>query len=186
MILKKIYKIPENLVQEAMVYAKTSRKFTSDRHDFHEGGLNAKERKMFEGKLGEKIFKLFLIDNKIKFEEDKTSYKEADYYDFILPDNTKIDVKTRTKDFHIRTLEIKEQFDNKPKDIYVSVRLFPEKREGIILGWFSKEDLVRINRIENNGYLDNYVIYDNELRDIKELFENWVKNGKIILHKVDK
>ena len=26
-----------------------------------------------------------------------------------------------------------------------------------------------INKIENNGYLDNYVMYDNELRNINDL-----------------
>lgn len=170
MILKKLYQISPEFIKESIEYAKASRKFTSNRHDFHEGGFNAKERKMFEGKLGEKVFKMFLIDNKISFEDDKSKHTEADNYDFILPKNLKIDVKTRTKQYHTRTLEIKEQFDNKPKDIYISVRLFPEKKEGAILGWFLKEDIVRINRVENNGYLDNYVIYDGELRDIKELY----------------
>ncbi len=55
MILQEIYTIPENLIQEAREYAFASRAFTSDRHDFHEGGLDAKERKMLEGKLGEPL-----------------------------------------------------------------------------------------------------------------------------------
>ncbi len=38
-----------------------------------------------------------------------------------------------------------------------------------ILGWCNKKDIIKINRIENNGYLDNYVLYDNELRDINQL-----------------
>ena len=126
---------------------------------------------MFEGKLGEKIVKLVLIENNISFEEDKTDHTKADYYDFILPDKTTIDVKTRTKDFHIRTLEMCEQFKKMPKDIYVSVRLFVEKKEGFVVGWFTKEDVVKINRVENNGYLDNYVLYDDELRPLSELID---------------
>src|SRR4030043_110642 len=171
MILRKIYKISDELIKEAWIYAIISKKFTSNRHDFHEGGLDAKQRKMFEGKLGEKIFKMFLIENNINFEEDKTSHKDPDSYDFILPDKSTIDIKTRTQEFHTRTLEMVEQFRKKPKDIYISVRLYPDRKEGVLLGWFSKKDLLIINRIENNGYLDNYVLYDEELKSIQELFD---------------
>ena len=58
-------KIKKDLVNEAIKYSKLSRSHTSDTHDFHEGGLNAKQRKMFEGKLGEKGIKQFFIDNNI-------------------------------------------------------------------------------------------------------------------------
>ena len=44
-------------VNEALEYSELSKSFTSNTHDFHEGGLNAKQRKMFEGKLGEKGIK---------------------------------------------------------------------------------------------------------------------------------
>ena len=170
-IIRQRYVLTEDLIIEALDYAKISRRFTSNRHDFHEGGLNAKEHKMFEGKLGEKIFKMFLVDNSIKFEEDKTNYDEADYFDFILNGKLTVDIKTRTQDFHIRTLEMKEQFEKKPKGIYISIRLYPDTKEGIIVGWFLKEDLIKINRVENNGYLDNYVLYDEELRPISELID---------------
>ena len=80
-----------------------------------------------------------------------------------------IDVKTRTKEYHTRTLEMVKQFKTKPKDIYVSVKLNMVNFEGYIIGWFGKKDITRINRIENNGYLDNYVLYDKELRDIDTL-----------------
>lgn len=169
-------KISEKLINESLEYAKLSRKFTSNRHDFHEGGLDAKQRKMFEGKLGEKIFKMFLIKHNVIFEEDTSNHTEADEYDFVLGDDLKIDVKTRTKDFHIRTLEMVEQFKNKAKDIYISVRLYPETKEGFIVGWCSDKDILKINRIENNGYLDNYVLFDNELRDVEELL-NEIKNS---------
>lgn len=178
MNLRKEYIIPEDLIKEAAEYAKLSRAFTSNRHDFHAGGLTNKQKKMFEGKLGEKIFKMFLLDNNITFEEDHSSYTEADIYDFILPDNTTIDVKTRTQSFHIRTLEMVEQFKRKPKDIYISVRLYPEQYKGTIIGWFSKEHLLQVNRIENQGYLDNYVMYDSDLHPVKELYDNILINFK--------
>ena len=138
MILRKEYIIPQNLINEAAEYAELSRSFTSDRHDFHAGGLTNKQKKMFEGKLGEKIFKLFLIANNIRFQEDSSSYREADTYDFILPDNTTIDVKTRTQNFHVRTLEMVEQFKQKPKDIYISVRLYPAQYRGSSVVGFAK------------------------------------------------
>jgi len=161
--------IPSSFIKEALEYAVKSREYTSNRHDFHEGGLNAKQRKMFEGKLGEKIFKIFLINSKILFNEDSSSHEDADSYDFILSDGTTIDVKTRTEDFHTRTLEMVEQFRKNPKDIYVSIRLFFDEKKGFIVGWCTKEDMLRVNKIENQGYLDNYVMYDNDLNSINSL-----------------
>lgn len=160
--------IISSLIEEAYDYAELSGEFTSNRHDFHNGGINNKKFKMYEGKLGEKIFKQYLIDNNTEFIEDTSSFKEADDYDFLI-NNKKIDVKTRTKKFHTRTLEIVEQVSKRPKDVYVSVRLNEDKKSGSILGWFFKEDMLKINRIEKNGYLDNYVLFDHELRPIDTL-----------------
>ena len=165
------FKIPAELIAEAEDYSKISKSFTSDRHDFHEGGLDAKQRKMFEGKLGEKLVKHLLIISGVVFEEDKSSHTQADLFDFIFPNGRTMDVKTRTRDFHTRTLEMKEQLSKAPKDIYVSVRLFPDTFEGYVVGWASKKDFLRINRIENNGFLDNYVLFDHELRSWEHIFE---------------
>ena len=124
---------------------------------------------MYQGKLGEKIFKQFLIDSKIEFTEDFSSHTEADKYDFIIDGDLLVDIKTRTKDFHTRTLEMVEQCKSNPKHIYISIRLHSKDKTGFIIGWFGKNDVIKINRIENNGYLDNYVFYDNELRNINTL-----------------
>jgi hypothetical protein len=111
-----------NLQKEAEAYASISKAYTSDRHDFHEGGLDAKRRKMFEGKLGEKVVKQFFDNNDIFYVEDNSSHKEADNFDFIIflkknNQQIKVDVKTRTENFHTRTLEMLEQFDHELKDI---------------------------------------------------------------------
>lgn len=45
-----------------------------------------------------------------------------------------------------------EQFNKKPKNIYVFIRLFSDELSGEIIGWFTKEKLLKINRIENQGY----------------------------------
>lgn len=169
-----IVQISNELVQEAKNYSHLSRSFTSNAHDFHEGGLSAKERKMFEGKLGEKGIKQYLINNKIDFQEDKSPFTDADEYDFIIKSKKKeflVDVKTRTQTFHTRTLEMVKQLQTKKIDIYISVKL--EKIQSNysinILGWCSKKDFLKVNRIENNGYLNNYVMFDNELRKIQTL-----------------
>ncbi|GAA0305685.1 hypothetical protein GCM10009128_26320 [Psychrosphaera haliotis] len=170
-------KIPKHLISEAWDYAVLSKKFTSNRHDFHEGGLDNKAQKMFEGKLGEKIFKILLEENCIPYKEDSSSYKEADTFDFLLPDNCTVDVKTRTKHYHTRTLEMVEQINRSPKTLYISIRLFVEKREGVVVGWCVREDFLKKNRIENQNYLDNFVLYDNELRPIERLFEIFKEKG---------
>jgi len=172
LIIRENYVITGSLYNEAVSYARKSRAFTSNRHDFHPGGLSNKEKKMFEGKLGEKAIKILLTDNHISFIEDTSSYDERDEFDFLLVNENeqlKVDVKTRTEDFHIRTLEMVEQAETHPKDIYITVRLFRESNTVVILGWFSYKDLIRKGRIENQGYLDNYVMYDSDLRPILDL-----------------
>ena len=174
MILREEYNITPELYQEALDYARLSRAYTSNRHDFHAGGLNNKQQKMFEGKLGEKGFKMFLLENNIPFIEDHSSPQERDEYDFLLSTLEKeylFDVKTRTKHFHTRTLEMVEQAQSHPKDIYISARLFTEKNTVKLLGWYSFQDMINADRIENNGYLDNYVMYDTDLRSIEELYD---------------
>ena len=178
LIIRENYVITGSLYDEAVSYARKARAFTSNRHDFHPGGLSNKEKKMFEGKLGEKAIKLLLTDNHINFIEDTSSYDERDEFDFLLVNENeqlKVDVKTRTEDFHIRTLEMVEQAETHPKDIYISVRLFRESNTVVILGWFSYKDMIRKGRIENQGYLDNYVMYDSDLRPILAL-EKYVLN----------
>ncbi|SFA86451.1 MULTISPECIES: hypothetical protein [unclassified Bacillus (in: firmicutes)] len=178
MILRKKYILEDELIKEALDYAEISKEFTSNKHDFHAGGLSNKKQKMFEGKLGEKIFKKFLLENNIIFEEDRTSHQEADLFDFIISNKITVDVKTRTKSYHTRTLELVEQFNNKPKDIYVSVRIFDDLKSGHLIGWFAKEDVLRINRIENHGYLDNYTMYDSDLSSMNNLWDLVLKHNK--------
>ena len=44
MIIRNDYIIPQHLINEAAEYAKLSRSFTSNRHDFHSGGLTNKRK----------------------------------------------------------------------------------------------------------------------------------------------
>lgn len=179
-ILKDEYEIPKDLFDEAYDYANKSKRYTSNRHDFHKGGLSNKRQKMFEGKLGEKAVKIFFDDNNISYKEDSTNFDERDDYDFLLENSTitlKIDVKTRTEDFHIRTLEMVEQAKSHPKDIFISVRLYRETNTVELLSWFTFKDMIVKNQIENLGYLDNYVMYDSDLRPMED-FEKILTNFK--------
>ncbi len=47
MIIRESYVISGDLYQEALEYAELSKDFTSNRHDFHLGGLLNKKIKMF-------------------------------------------------------------------------------------------------------------------------------------------
>lgn len=165
--------------EEAEEYANLSKGYTSDRHDFHKGGLNNKKIYMFFGKLGEKAVRQLFVNHNILYVEDKTGYDEGDNYDFLVYINGtefKVDVKTRTKLFHTRTLEMVEQMRVKPKDLYISVSLNDQSvgdtKKVSIIGYITRDALLKINRIENLGYLDNYVCNDNELSDISILLNN--------------
>lgn len=172
MVLREKYVIEGALYEEAWNYAERSREYTSNRHDFHPGGYENKQQKMFEGKLGEKAVKMLFDDNSVSYVEDTSSYDERDEFDFLLVNQTekiKVDVKTRTEEFHIRTLEMVEQAESHPKDVYISVRLFRDSSTVKLLGWFSRKDMLRKGKIENQGYLDNYVMYDKDLRPMEDL-----------------
>ena len=80
-----------------------------------------------------------------------------------------MDVKTRTEDYHIRTLELVEQTVAHPKELYVAARLYRTENAVQLLGWFTREDLLTHGTIENQGYLDNYVMYDRQLRPMESL-----------------
>lgn len=69
-----------------------------------------------------------------------------------------------------------EQAQNHPKDIFVSARLFSERNSVKLLGWYSYQDMINANRVENNGYLNNYVMFDSDLRSMDELYNLILKN----------
>ena len=70
-----------------------------------------------------------------------------------------------------------EQAKNHPKDIFISVRLFKGKYKVKLLGWFTYKDMITKNQIENQGYLDNYVMYDKDLRPMED-FDKILSNFK--------
>lgn len=154
--------VTQAMKDEASDYADLSRDYTSRNHDFHEGGPDNAKLKMYEGKIGEKAFRSWLDCEGIPYIEDNTPHDQADYYDFLI-NGFKIDVKTRTESYHTRTLELVNQFEERPKDIYVSTYYNRDTDNVELIGVISSAKLLSLNQIENHGYLDNYVAYDNQL-----------------------
>ena len=169
--------LTDHLIEEAKLYANRSANYLSARNSFHDGSHESRVQKMFEGKLGEKIFKTWLLDNRIPFTEDFTSYKNADNYDFIVGGKT-IDIKTKIKDYDYKILEIKDTFDTRPKDIYIAVRLYLGTMEGEIEGGVSRQKMKEINRIVNLGYGDDYAIVEEELTPIETIKDYLLKQTK--------
>lgn len=57
------------------------------------------------------------------------------------------------------------------------MRLYVKKNFVVeIIGFAIKNDFIKINRIQNQGYLDNYVLFDNEFRKIDKLIKPLQKN----------
>ena len=125
-------KVSEN-VSSALCEVLVISKFEGERTSQEIANKFAVEKDGFEGKLGEKVFKMFLLDNNIPFQEDTTSYDEEDNYDFMIGNDTTIDVKTRTKSYHTRTLEMVEQFEDNPKDLSTIIDMINGELNGLFL-----------------------------------------------------
>lgn len=158
--------------EEAKDYAEKSHDYTSRGHDFHDGG----SKYMYLGKLGEKAFKKLLLENGIPFIEDHTGPDQADEYDFLVK-GYKIDVKTRTQSFHTRTLEMVEQFNERPKDVYVGTYYNAVKDQMEFYGYIRADELKRLYPPENHGYGLNYFAYDKDMKPVEDLL-NGLKKAK--------
>lgn len=168
-----LIKVTEEMKEAAEQYAILSKAHTSRKHDFHKGGAEEASKKMYIGKIGEKVFAHWLDMNAIPYLEDRSFYYEPDEYDFLI-NSLKIDVKTRSESYHTRTLEMVKQFNKRPKDVYVSVYYNKVEETAELLGWIDARRLRDLHPIENNGYKDNYVAYDNDLAAMNEL-EDYLK-----------
>ncbi|WP_050540525.1 hypothetical protein KQH69_07210 [Streptococcus sanguinis] len=173
--MKVVIPITEEMIRIARDYSELSHDYTSRAHDFHEGGADIASQKMYEGKLGEQAFAVWLKNEGIEFTEDRTSHDEADKFDFIVK-GYKIDVKTRTEDYQTRTLEMVEQFYKRPKDIYVGARLYRDKNEVELYGIISANKLKKLGQIEKFGYKEDFFAYDSQLSPIQLLKDLKDKN----------
>lgn len=173
--------LAHGMIEPARDYAILSAPHTSNRHDFHGGGLANKARKMFEGKLGERAFGAWLAMEGISNTPDSSAHNVADVFDFMVGGRA-IDVKTYTQVSHRRLLEMVEQYQRGAKDYYVATRLHYspfdvhiQSGEIVfdlgavttqfvdIIGWASGRQVGEA-QVENVGYKDNYRIWLDDLR----------------------
>lgn len=163
--------IPTHIKKKCLKYAKETLEYRIQRKGLTKGTRKDRIANMYEGKIGEAVFQIFLEYHGIKFLEDQSSKEVPDSYDFLI-NGEKIDVKTR--DFvQGRLLEIVSMVDYKPKDIYVSVLIDKRKEIVFLKGWISREDLLKKNEITNCGYGDNFSCSDRELNRMSELVERY-------------
>lgn len=163
-----VIQIEDWMREEAQEYAVRAHDYTARGHDFHNGGADEAAKYMYYGKLGEKAFKKFLIDNNIQFLEDETGPDQADEYDFLV-NGYRIDVKTRTRPFHTKTLEMVKQFHERPKDIYVGAYYNEDNDEVCLYGYIWAEKLSTLHEPKSMGYIKNYWANDNEMSQIENL-----------------
>lgn len=164
--------LTSDMKRNAEEYARLSHDYTSRLHDFHSGGADIASDKMYEGKLGEEAFKYILMSHDIPFIVDQTGYDSADDYDFLV-NGYRVDVKTRTQEYQIRTLEMVDQFHSKPKDIYVGVRLYREDDKAEIYGYITADNLKNANAPKSFGFKLNYWAYDYQMAPIEKLIDEW-------------
>jgi hypothetical protein len=145
---------------------------------FDRFNYNRKSRleKIAWGKLGEEVFRYYLNNNGISVEIDYNIYlgtENTDNTDFVI-NNTSIDLKVGTKDFHKRLLVVKQYFDNgNQSDYYVGLNFYEKGSIAIIYGYATKED-VKNSSVEKwdkiNPVLD-YTIPYTSLKPINQLIK---------------
>ncbi len=137
----------------------------------------------YVGKLAELIFLDYLNSLGFKIKEGDMfkiydGQENADTYDFILPNNETIDIKTASLPFHKRIMVPLDQFISLKKDYYVGIKLnFVTEgkniepfniQTAIIYGYTSRENLEN-KPTENFGEGDCKAILLTELKDINYL-----------------
>jgi len=165
-MIEKIKILPEHM-EKANEYAKSSIDYTYDRFKLTK---EERQEKILIGKIGEEIVKTFFKNNNINYKEDQTSSHDLDEFDLVV-NNKKIDIKTCSKDFHIRLFVVKNKFDTyKKHDYYIAVKIDLDHMLASIYGYATKEDISNA-KVENKGYKDNYSIFLKDLRSINELIK---------------
>lgn len=104
-----LIKVTEEMKEAAEQYAILSKAHASRKHVFHKGGAEEASKKMYIGKIGEKVFAYWLDMNAIPYLEDRSLYYEPDEYDFLI-NSLKVDVKTRSDVFCKKKFHNAESF----------------------------------------------------------------------------
>ena len=125
------------------------------------------------GKLGEIAFGNFLEEHEKKRLGDEDMFtvwsgtRRVDKRDFLTADGKTIDIKTSSRDFHTRILVPYDQYEDQPKDYYVSVHISENETTGTIKGYAIYGEL----RKKMRGTYLSYEIDYRDLHPIEELLE---------------
>lgn len=146
---------------------------TFDRFNYNR---KARLEKIAWGKLGEEVFRYYLNNNGISVEIDYTIYpgtENTDSTDFVI-NNTSIDLKVGTKDFHKRLLVVKQYFDNgHQSDYYVGLNFYDKGSIAIIYGYATKEDVKKatVGKWDKTNPVLDYTILYKDLKPISQLIK---------------
>ena len=145
---------------------------------FDRFNYNRKSRleKIAWGKLGEEVFRYYLNNNGISVEIDYNIYlgtENTDNTDFVI-NNTSIDLKVGTKDFHKRLLVVKQYFDNgNQSDYYVGLNFYEKGSIAIIYGYATKKDVKNssVGKWDKINPVLDYTIPYTSLKPINQLIK---------------
>jgi hypothetical protein len=166
-------KVNEELKDRARVFALKVVDETFDRFNYNR---KARLEKIAWGKLGEEVFRYYLNNNDISVEIDYNIYpgtENTDSTDFVIND-TSIDLKVGTKDFHKRLLVVKQYFDNgHQSDYYVGLNFYEKGSIAIIYGYATKEDVknASVGKWDKTNPVLDYTILYKDLKPINELID---------------
>ena len=94
---------------------------------------------------------------------------ETDGGDFVARDKGRIDVKTANRSYHKMILIPVDQFNNQPHPYYVAVRVSPDLKKAMVLGYQTRRH-IQENGVLVKGRMD-YPAYFAELSKLRPLEE---------------
>ena len=97
---------------------------------------------------------------------------KVDSMDFQTENGETIEVTTASKDFHRRIIVPAGQFNNRPMDYYVGVRVSEDETTGTVIGYATRADM-QLDPPQNRGEGLGYERFLNYLRPIQELVDRF-------------
>ena len=137
----------------------------------HPSGVNGGSifERFFTGYLGEWAFNQILIAHRVKDKIlwDREVRGHGDDGDFFFGGKD-LDIKTASKDFHVRLMIPLAQWKRKQSSYYVGVKITDDEIN--IMGYATKEDIEHA-KVDDFGMGETSWIFHNQLRPIKDLID---------------
>ncbi len=156
-----VFNIDVHMYVRSILEARLRVKYTSRRHDYHNGTAEARFKKFFAGCLGEAVFGKWLIRQNVLFVKHVRKPWEPDRFDFMVSGLGMVNVKAEVpgrRGFRNTLLVTLAEIRKRPCDYYVAVLLQKNKifTAGQIMGWVSLAQVKAAQRV--HGYEDDYAI----------------------------